>query len=601
MRREARMKGGAGRAPCGASAPGRVAARFGARAGVASQPSSVLLVMVAGPLAPVGETQDQGLQRVRHADAPHSGARRTRTSVPRHRAGRRLTVERVRHAPGRRRGGPGSGDAAGNQHRFYQPQLRAQFTSVNGVAAQLTGRQIVKPGRREGHLGDHARRARSSSRSTRTSRSGRASPTSPSSGGTSSGGYVNLPAIAIVDSGIEANRADFGCGSKVVAPDDVMTSLAGNSRGDGRGHGTFVAGHRGGRRLELRRRGSGRSDRLDRRDGRPGHGHDERRHRRGRLDPREQGPLQHPGRELLAPLGRPEQLHVRSAGEGGRAALVQRRHRRRGGRATTASNGEPSGVLFAPGNDPFVITVGATDIGNASSTDGRLRGSVVGVRLHARTASRKPELGAPGRYMIGPVPTNSTLVAERPEQVRGTGYMELSGTSFAAPVVAGIAAYLLGEASRRGRPTRSRARSCSRRRTLPTARPGSLGVGEVDGARAPNYVIDTRRTRTGAEPVRRGRPGRRIGRRSSTRPAGRTWPRPTPRGRTPPGPRLLGERLLGERLLGERLVGERLVGVGLLGERVLGGGLVGVGLLGEPCETPTRTARRASSASAACS
>ena len=43
----------------------------------------------------------------------------------------------------------------------------------------------------------------------------------------------------------------------------------------------------------------------------------------------------------------------------------------------------PSGVLFAPGNDPFVITVGATDIGNAERRRRRLRRAVVGVRLHA--------------------------------------------------------------------------------------------------------------------------------------------------------------------------------------------------------------------------
>ena len=46
-------------------------------------------------------------------------------------------------------------------------------------------------------------------------------------------------------------------------------------------------------------------------------------------------------------------------------------------------NGQPSGVLFAPGNDPFVITVGAADIGETARDRRRLRGPVVGVRLHA--------------------------------------------------------------------------------------------------------------------------------------------------------------------------------------------------------------------------
>jgi len=47
------------------------------------------------------------------------------------------------------------------------------------------------------------------------------------------------PTIAVVDSGIQANRADFG--NRVLANVNLST-LPDNSPGDGRGHGTFVAG-----------------------------------------------------------------------------------------------------------------------------------------------------------------------------------------------------------------------------------------------------------------------------------------------------------------------------------------------------------------------
>ena len=47
----------------------------------------------------------------------------------------------------------------------------------------------------------------------------------------------------------------------------------------------------------------------------------------------------------------------------------------------------PSGVLYAPGNDPFVITVGAVDIGGTARRRATTRGAVVGVRLARRTAS----------------------------------------------------------------------------------------------------------------------------------------------------------------------------------------------------------------------
>src|SRR5438093_478089 len=53
------------------------------------------------------------------------------------------------------------------------------------------------------------------------------------------GKLPQLPAIAIVDSGVDASRPDF---DGRVIKQVTMTSLPGNSPGDGRGHGTFVAG-----------------------------------------------------------------------------------------------------------------------------------------------------------------------------------------------------------------------------------------------------------------------------------------------------------------------------------------------------------------------
>jgi subtilisin family serine protease len=47
--------------------------------------------------------------------------------------------------------------------------------------------------------------------------------------------------------------------------------------------------------------------------------------------------------------------------------------------------------------------------------------------------------------MVGPVPMGSTLVAEKPDKVVSPGYLQLSGTSFAAPIVSGIAAYVLAK------------------------------------------------------------------------------------------------------------------------------------------------------------
>jgi serine protease AprX len=109
-----------------------------------------------------------------------------------------------------------------------------------------------------------------------------------------------------------------------------------------------------------------------------------------------------------------------------------------------ATNGAESGVPFAPANDPFVITVGATDLGMRPGSDDDASAPW---SAYGRTPDGflKPEVGAPGRKLIGPVPAGSTMALEHPERVIARGYMRMSGTSFAAPIVAGAAAQLLGQ------------------------------------------------------------------------------------------------------------------------------------------------------------
>jgi serine protease AprX len=107
-----------------------------------------------------------------------------------------------------------------------------------------------------------------------------------------------------------------------------------------------------------------------------------------------------------------------------------------------ATDGQQSEEPFAPANDPFVITVGASDTTGTVTTadDTAAPWSAYG---HTFDGFEKPELGAPGRYVVESVPTDSTLYQQRPDRIVGPGQLELSGTSFAAPMVSGIAANLL--------------------------------------------------------------------------------------------------------------------------------------------------------------
>jgi serine protease AprX len=145
-------------------------------------------------------------------------------------------------------------------------------------------------------------------------------------------------------------------------------------------------------------------------------------------------------------------------------------------------DGAPSGVLFAPGNNPFVITVGAIDIGGTAKVndDDRAPWSAYG---RTQDGFWKPEICAPGRTMIGPIPMGSTLAKAKPDKIKNAGYMELSGTSFAAPVITGIAAQILAR-NPDMTPDQVKGAVMRRARAVPRAEQNSCGVGQVNAVRA---------------------------------------------------------------------------------------------------------------------
>src|SRR5829696_638103 len=97
---------------------------------------------------------------------------------------------------------------------------------------------------------------------------------------------------------------------------------------------------------------------------------------------------------------------------------------------------------YAPGNDPFAITVGAVDEQGTTlrRDDVTAAWPTSGV---TEDGFRKPELVAPGVHMASVLAHDSAFSRLCPSCVVDDDYIVVSGTSMAAPVVSGMAALIL--------------------------------------------------------------------------------------------------------------------------------------------------------------
>jgi serine protease AprX len=363
-------------------------------------------------------------------------------------------------------------DAAGNQFG----RVRREFKYVlDGIAADLTGSELSYLAKKAGVKSITPDAAVRTSGYTST-------PVWPIAVGADRLWSVQMPSrvptIAVVDTGVDKNRvADFG--SRVLATENFSSLKPdpSDSSSDYSGHGTLVAGLAAGASsafpgvapnasiVSLRvTNGEGMavtSDVIAATDWI----YENRRSYNIRVA---NFSLNSPYRDygLLDPLNEA----VRRLWLTGTVVVA------------AAGNDGAGPILSAPASEPFVITVGATDVVETAATDDDTNApwSSYGPTSDGYP---KPELGAPGRYMGGPIARTATLDEAFPHRVVGGGYMWMSGTSFAAPVVAGAAAQILAM-NPNFKPDQVKGALMATARDLPLAAAGSVGVGQIDVAAA---------------------------------------------------------------------------------------------------------------------
>ncbi len=387
-----------------------------------------------------------------------------------------------------------SSDAVAQQVTDRHGKVKQKFLSLSGVAADLSGAELLKLAH-DSHVTAISADAPLASAGYEDATMYLGSVDATPLLGTSSAPAPQAPSIAIVDSGIDATDTPV-FGSRIVAAVN-LSSLAPGASGDGEGHGTMVAGLAAGGPPS----GNVKNNRAQFWGGVA--------QTAPLVDVRTADGV---GRSLTSDviaacdwiLAHKAQYNIRIANFSmvgtTRTSFqvdpldkaVERLWFKGIVVVAAAGNfgsaGSEVDMSYAPANDPFVISVGAVDQhSTAAATDDTVAPwSAYG---HTADGFAKPELSAPGRYLIGSVNTASAFPNIAPARImsqNGTyrvhSYMWMSGTSFAAPIVAGAAAQLLARHPD-WTPDQVKGALMLRARYLPLAGLAA-GVGEIDAAAA---------------------------------------------------------------------------------------------------------------------
>ena len=149
----------------------------------------------------------------------------------------------------------------------------------------------------------------------------------------------------------------------------------------------------------------------------------------------------------------------------------------------SASNRGPDPrTISKPGDDPFVITVGAVDDRGTSATSDDSLPNFSSRGPTAADGLPKPDVTAPGAHVVSLRAPGSAVDQNFPNYVDGA-YRKGSGTSFSAGVVSGAAA-LIAQANPVATPDRIKYALTSTARRVASTDAMAVGAGEIDASAA---------------------------------------------------------------------------------------------------------------------
>jgi serine protease AprX len=154
--------------------------------------------------------------------------------------------------------------------------------------------------------------------------------------------------------------------------------------------------------------------------------------------------------------------------------------------ASAGNRGAGAGTINVPGNDPYVITVGAVDDNQTASLADDLVPEWTSRGPTAFDGLSKPDLAASGRRVVSLRAVGSTLdTLLGVDRVVAGQYFRLSGTSMSTPAVSGVAALMLA-ANPNLTPNQVKAILTQTARPVPVAGAdrSAVGAGQVDAAAA---------------------------------------------------------------------------------------------------------------------